>query len=242
LRPLYADGYDLSTREGRLAAIAASSKPYAIIIDHVGNIARHAIARDCPYTGRLVVDLCHREWSLDRRDKRSRGKPLDVIPVTNCRNPVCLAVYERTYRACPFCGFVIEPASRAAPEFVDGDLYELDAAALARLRGDVDAIADRDLNEYREELQRKYMPDIAVRANVKRMVERQVVQHELKETINQWGGWMKAAGKSDSEGFRRFWFKFGTDVLTAQTMPTDEMNVLRERISADINDMARGVI
>jgi len=41
LRPIYAPGYDLETRAGRLAAIAASVKPTALIIDHVGNFLIH---------------------------------------------------------------------------------------------------------------------------------------------------------------------------------------------------------
>lgn len=36
-RPLYAPGFDLSTREGRLAAIAASEKPYGLVLDFANN-------------------------------------------------------------------------------------------------------------------------------------------------------------------------------------------------------------
>ncbi len=40
LRPVYAPGHDLSTRAGRLAAIAASKKPKALILDHAANVLR----------------------------------------------------------------------------------------------------------------------------------------------------------------------------------------------------------
>lgn len=39
-RPLYASGFDLSTREGRLAAIANSDKPDCLVLDFAGNSAR----------------------------------------------------------------------------------------------------------------------------------------------------------------------------------------------------------
>lgn len=39
-RPFYADGFDLSTVEGRLAAIAASDKPYCLVLDFANNAYR----------------------------------------------------------------------------------------------------------------------------------------------------------------------------------------------------------
>lgn len=230
LRPLFADKYDLSTAAGRLAAIAASAKPVAIIIDHVGNVARHGVARDCPYTGKLVVDLCYREWSLDRRERKSsKSDGSDVIPLANCLNPVCLSAYPRVLNACPYCGHKPEPKSRSAPEFVDGDLFELDAEALQRLRGGVINV-DKTPGEHRAELAATGMPTIGVLANVKRRVEAQGAQVELRDTIAQWAGWQDAFGRSRSESHRRFWFLFGTDVLSAQALGTDDARALSERI------------
>lgn len=40
LRPHYASGYDLSTREGRLAAIEASTKTHCLVLDFAGNTKR----------------------------------------------------------------------------------------------------------------------------------------------------------------------------------------------------------
>jgi hypothetical protein len=51
-----------------------------------------------------------------------------------------MAVYERIYTACPFCGHESPIANRSAPEYVDGDLCELDPVVLARLRGEADRI------------------------------------------------------------------------------------------------------
>ena len=41
LRPVYAEGFDLDEREGRLAAIAASPKQNCLVLDFGGNVMRH---------------------------------------------------------------------------------------------------------------------------------------------------------------------------------------------------------
>lgn len=40
-RPVYADGYDLSTKEGRISAIQNGSKPNCLILDYGENVSRH---------------------------------------------------------------------------------------------------------------------------------------------------------------------------------------------------------
>src|SRR3546814_5924069 len=64
LRTIYADGYDLSTVEGRLAAIAESPKPPAILLDHAGLTYGHGLIDD------------PRAWSLAGQKKR-KGKKQD---------------------------------------------------------------------------------------------------------------------------------------------------------------------
>jgi len=76
------------TDEQRRAAIAASEKPVAYIIDHVNNVLRHGLPD------------ARREWSLDRRERRSNGKS-DAIPMRVCVNPECIQPYERIYKCCP---------------------------------------------------------------------------------------------------------------------------------------------
>ena len=128
LRPMVPESvssrWNAFTDEGRRRAIAESSKPTAIIIDHVNNVLRHGLPD------------ARREWSLDRRERRG-SKKSDAIPLRICANGDCLQPYERIYRCCPYCGFYPEPAGRSSPELVDGDLRELDAATLAALRGDI---------------------------------------------------------------------------------------------------------
>ena len=123
--------YGLYSQQFGRALRPMEGKTHAIIIDDVNNVLRHGLP-DAPRT-----------WSLDRREKRSRGAIDDAIPLRTCLNGACLAVYPRTNRTCPNCGFFSPPTIRSAPEFVDGDLLELDPEALARLRGEIDRIEHR---------------------------------------------------------------------------------------------------
>lgn len=221
LRPVYADGYDLSTREGRLAAIAAGPKPYAIILDHVGNVKRHAVAREMP-DGRIIIDLCYRQWDLNGRDKRNSSQPDDALPVTTCVE--CFRDYVAVKPRCPHCGTKPEPANRSAPEFVDGDLAELDPAALGdimRERDRVDALP-----------QYPTTANAIVRASIaKKHSERQKAQTRLREAIAWWAAWQRQKGRDDSEGYRRFWHAFGTDVATAQTLGAREAGELADKVT-----------
>ena len=117
LRPVYAPGFDLSTRAGRLSAIAAGPKPRAYLIDHVGNFAAHDLAD------------AEREWSLGGRKKRSRaGGP--TISLTQC--PKCLRPHKPAPK-CPHCGHVYVAAPRD-PETQKGTLEKVDKVALRRAK------------------------------------------------------------------------------------------------------------
>lgn len=114
LRTVFADGYDLSTREGRLAAIAAGPKPVAYIIDHVGNTLRHGLV-DAP-----------REWSLEGRvKKKGKKKDADEPRIDFVQCPQCFRVSEPT-PVCGGCGhvFPVKQGGRNL-EQVDGELQEI---------------------------------------------------------------------------------------------------------------------
>lgn len=228
---LFSEGFDLPALE--VVSMARATESYswyaqafgralrpmedkgpAIIIDHVGNVLRHGLP-DAP-----------RAWTLDRRERKSRSKPADdVMPVRAC--PACTGVYERIYRQCPYCGHAPEPASRSAPEQVDGDLHELDPSVLARLRGDAaridaDPVFPRDATW-------------PVRAAIsKRHDERRDAQKRLRSVIAWWAGWQNSLGRSDAEGYRRFFYSFGVDVATAQTSGRPEAEELMERIKGQL--------
>lgn len=207
-------GYDLLSDEGRRAVIAASSKPVAFIIDHVNNTLRHGLPD------------ARREWSLDRRERKSSGKS-DAIPLRVCINENCMQPYERIYKCCPYCGHYPPPPSRSAPEFVDGDLLELDAETLAALRGEIARIDGDAVIPYGAK------PEV-VGAVKRRHWERREAQGALRNVIAWWAGLETAQGRGESESYRRFYHKFGVDVANAQTLNAREAGKLAERVSIEL--------
>lgn len=183
------------TIEQRLAVIASSRKPKALIIDHVGNFMRHK----APDKARV--------WTLDRRDKRAKKIATDDIPLRTCLNPECLKPYARDLLACPSCGMQPPaPTDRSGPDEVDGDLVLLDPAKLAELRGLAEAI-------HQPAPIQSWLPAMAQRANLQRHHERIELQNELRHVIALWAG--KWGHQPDQVNYRRFYLTFGLDVLTA---------------------------
>lgn len=205
--------WDTLGNEGRKKAIAGSSKPKAWILDHVGNMLRHGGPPDK-----------EREWTLDRRERRG-SKKSDAIPIRICTE--CLQAFERVHKLCPYCGFYPEPAARSGPDFVDGDLTELDAAALAALRGNIKRIdgdfhAPQGLEKY------------AAMGARKQHAARQEGQRSLRNAIAWWGGSEAARGYGESESYRRFYFRFGVDVANAQLLGSREALELADKIHRDL--------
>ena len=213
------ESYSLYCQQFGRALRLLDGKTHAIIIDHVSNVARHGLP-DAP-----------REWSLDRRERRSSGKS-DAAPVRTCL--ACTAVFERFMDACPFCGEPIPaPAERTGPEFVDGDLFELDAATLAQMRASLERV-DMDPADYRDQLTRQGVPQIGIMANVKRHIARQETVGTLRDTLAIWAGYERAAGRSDKEIMRKFYLTHGVDLWTAQTLKREDMLTLAEKVQAVI--------
>ena len=110
LRPVYADGYDLETQEGRLSAIEAGTKKYDILLDHAGN------------TKRFGLPAIDRHWSLEGK----KGRPKSKILNTTCKE--CFHVFERKPNEpieCPVCGWKPEPTEKKGNEAVAGELEEI---------------------------------------------------------------------------------------------------------------------
>lgn len=204
--------FDQMSDEERRSVITASSKPVAIIIDHVNNVMRHGLPD------------ARREWSLNRRDRRA--KKLDAIPLRICAE--CIEPYERIYRCCPHCGFYPEPTERSSPIYVDGDLMELDVATLAKLRGDIAHIDGDPVIPYGA------APEV-VGAVRKRHWERQQGQGNLRNMIAWWAGLESAQGHGESESYRRFYFKFGIDVASCQTLGAREAEELALKIKLELD-------
>ncbi|WP_287278677.1 helicase-related protein [Ralstonia sp.] len=202
--------------EERKAHIAASGKPRALILDHVGNIVRHKLP-DRP-----------RVWSLDARERRTRSAPDDAIPLRVCENPACNKPFERVEVACPYCATVPTVAERSRPEFVDGDLQLLDPAVLAAMRGEIDRIDGDAVVPWGA-------PQPAQFAARKAHAERQNAQESLRKAMAVWGGWQTAQGRGLAEAQRRFFHQFHIDVGTAQALGAREADTLAERICDDLN-------
>lgn len=215
LRPSYAPGMPLDTAEQRRAAIAASDKPYAIIIDHVENYLRHGL----PDSDRV--------WQLVRPEgtKHSKNRD-DEIPLTSCT--ICFTPRPRTQKVCQ-CGHKEEPVSRSGPEHVDGDLEELDEATLSRLRGEVARVEGEPVIPYGA--------TPVVEASVrKRWRERTESREVLKEAVAMWAGVGKDLyGETDSEMYRRWYHTVGgkKDLLTCLTLGKNDLDMLAEVVKQD---------
>lgn len=203
--------WDKYTDEQRLAAIAASHKPKAIVIDHVSNWNTPYGLPDKP-----------RRYTLDRREKRAKR---DAIPLKLCAS--CLEPYEAIHVSCPHCGTTPTPRARNSPEAVEGDLYELDAATLAALRGEVERIDGSPTIPYGADA-------IVTNSVKKRHRERQTAQGDLRAAIALWAGYWHTHGAADRETYRRFFHMFNTDIMSAQTLGATDAKELESSIRAEI--------
>lgn len=200
-------------------------KDRALLIDHVGNVQRHAVARWDEDAGRTVVDLCYRNWTLDRRDRKASNKSTDAIPTRVC--PGCTQPYERSLVACPYCGHAVEPAGRSAPDQVDGDLHELDPTALRGLVARVQQVNAPTI------VPPAGLSGPALGALNKRHAERLEAQQSLQDAMARWGGIGRRLGR-EREGQKEFFLRFGVDVLTAQTLGAAEARELEARVRQDL--------
>lgn len=213
-------------RAGRMLRLK-DGKDFGRYVDHVGNIERHAVLVDHPEGTK--IELCHREWTLDRREK-SGGKS-EKSAVRAC--VACSGTYERYLKVCPYCGEPIpEPAAgqRSNVEWVDGDLHELDPDVLAQMRNEV--MGARETPEaMRDRLTAQHVPVPGVMSNVKRQKERLDALVKLDLKLAEWAGYRRAEGLSDSEIFRKFFLTYGVSWLEAQALKAADADKLRERIN-----------
>ena len=215
LRPVYAEGFDLSTQTGRLAAIAAGPKPNAVVIDPVRNWARGHGLPNWP-----------RQWTLSSREKNSRGAT-DAIAMRTCVE--CTQPYEAFHKACPYCGAVVVPAGRSAPEQVDGDLYELDVEGMAALFERM-ATADMPDEDYAANQIARHIPPVGRGADMKRHKAAKYRRSVLRELVGWWVGY-QPEGRTLSEKHRRFYHRFGVDIGTAFTLNNRDTDGLIENIT-----------
>lgn len=90
-RPYYERGFDLSTADGRLGAIAASTKPDCLVLDFAGNTKRLG---------------CINDPVVPTKKKKGKGE----APVRDC--PSCHFLMHASLRTCPQCGEEFPPETK----------------------------------------------------------------------------------------------------------------------------------
>lgn len=197
----------------RLAHIAASGKPYGLILDHVGNVPFHGLPDDV------------KEYTLDNRESRSRRSKPETPPPRICTE--CTQPYERFLPACPYCGNVPMPAGRSTPEQVEGDLVELDPEALRALRAEVARI-DGPVR-----MPASVTPPVRG-AILRNHHERAAAQKTLREAMALYGGWREHLREPLRTAHKRFFYDFGVDYLSAQALNATDASDLEARIRAKL--------
>lgn len=211
------------TPDQRKHFIAQSTKPVGIVIDHVGNVMHHRLPD------------AKREWTLDRRNARGSNDTSGQIPIWTCKE--CSKPQEKIYDPCKFCGAPKPlPAVRSGPEMVDGDLVKIDPEVLAQMRSEI-AATDLDVETFRFNLAAKGCPTIGQQANVNRHMLKQAAQKDLRSSLAWWGGLQRSLGRSDSESYRRFYFEFGVDIMTAQTLGNVDAYTLKHKVDQHLHKL-----
>ena len=217
LRVIYANGYDLKTKEGRLAAIANGPKREAIIIDPVRNWERHGMPN------------WPRKWTLDAREKGGRAGPADTTPQRVCTK--CTQPYEAFYKACPHCGWPAPlpgAGGRAVPEQVEGDLMELDVEGMAALFAKMNN-ADMSDEDFELDMVARNVPRVGRSVHMRHHQSAKYRRSVLRELVAWWIG-MQPAGRELSEKHRRFYHRFGIDIGTAFTLDAKDTDALIEHV------------
>lgn len=211
------ESYSLYCQQFGRALRILEGKSKALIVDHVGNVARHGLPDK------------RRVWTLDAKERRPKMlNPEDDVPLRYC--PECTQPYEKYLVLCPFCGHEYEPAERSSPQQVDGDLVLLTPETLARLRGDVEHV-DRDPYKVRDQMLNAGAPRAAALSACKNMLTRNNVQAALRELMAWWMTKQGEKGKSKRECQRMFYFMFGMDVLSAQALSATDAHAMAHRIA-----------
>lgn len=218
--------WDTFTPDYRKALIAVSAKPFALLIDLVGNIYNKWKIGDGEYGPMLPEAFA--DWSLDRRGSR-RGKIADGIPQRMCL-PGCGFSYERFYDVCPFCGVPAPlPMSRGGPQEVDGAVSLLDAQILAVLRGEAARVNNPVIIN-------THLPLHAQMAQSNAHYERQAAQGRLLNVIAVWAGHQRKRSQLEKE--RLFFMSFGVDIASAQALNAAGAAKLQEKIENAISNHA----
>jgi DNA repair protein RadD len=193
----------------------SEGKEHAIIIDPVHNIR---IDYGHVVIGRHPLPDAPKVYTLDRQEKRSRSESVPSM-VRTCLE--CLAVYDKVKHGtiCPYCKTAHVPAQRSGPQFVDGDLGEVDPAVLERSRRAIDAIIKPPRIPHGA-------TPVIINSIMKNHREHVAALSALHDAILH-----DARNVKDPREYQRaFYLKYGVDVLTARTLGKNEALKLKERL------------
>jgi superfamily II DNA or RNA helicase len=194
-------------------------KEYLVLIDHVGNVARHGLPDS------------DRKWTLDRIVKRR--DTVNFIRI--CSNVKCNSPYDRLLDACPWCG---EPAfsgvkggggCRVGPKAVDGDLTLIDPDTLREMEAATQL-------ETPESVANRVGLAAGTPAGLRAMRnqnERIETQKKLSEAIAIYAGNLKNAGFTDRQIHKRFFIEYDMTITQSLAEPKADMIRMIERLGND---------
>lgn len=206
--------WDSYTAAERRLIIASSRKPIAYIHDHVGNIMHFQ-----------RLPTMEPEWTLDDRKGKSSG-PSDAEPIRICIDG-CMQPYERALPACPYCGTPAPvPVERSAPEHVDGDLMLYTPEMLQAMFG---------VQTPEQALAIKPNRFCAIPVGVGKHVQIAVQnKHEQKireqDKLAELMSLLMPPTRSSQENMRRFFHRYGVDVVQAKMLNAADTADLNARI------------
>lgn len=203
----------------------AKGKEFAVVIDHVGNIAYHGLPDKI------------RKWTLDNIVKKRDTTSLHRI----CMNVECNLPFDRWLQACPYCGNTDKPytrnasevSAREALEIVDGDLELLDPETIRELEREINLENPYDI----EERVRRTAGDIAAKSAKKKQQQRIEMQKTLSETIARWAGRERDQGFTDRQIKKRFYMRFDEGITVALSLPRAEMEEFDRLIKEDLGEL-----
>lgn len=120
-RPVYADGYDLDTLEGRLTAIAEGGKQNCMVLDFGGNTKRLGPINDPVLPS--------------RKGKRKGEAPVKLCDNLNADHQVCNTWIHASLKWCPQCGaeFIFKTKLKqnaSTDELIKGDIPVVEEFAI----------------------------------------------------------------------------------------------------------------
>lgn len=241
-------------------------KDFAVILDHVGNWREQGLP-DKP-----------RAWDMaDRKGGQSKNDDPDDIPVTRCRVLIdksgayspeqcadltpdvrlalgirpCGFIYEITESCCPECGNRQPLAPRGEPVVVKGQLVEVSAEELARMRAGDNLISDQaaiwrqeiqhDLNQLQMSPEKWVAsincPDAYVTTQLDNHRRWRAIQGNLKPLMDEWMEYHQRDNISKEAAQDLFLRRFGTNVYYAQVLKPKECYELMQKITAHLSEI-----